>query len=74
MTDEICGLCLGPWHEGHDCSLAQANPALDFAHRLAVMLECALLDPTGSWHDAHALLDQYRAAVSRWHETLEKAL
>ena len=33
-----------------------------YAHRLAVMLECALLDPTGTWRDAHALLDEYRAA------------
>jgi hypothetical protein len=33
-----------------------------YAHRLAVMLECALLDPTGAWNDAHALLDEYRAA------------
>lgn len=34
-----------------------------FAHRLAVMLECALLDPTGTWNDAHALLDEYRTAL-----------
>jgi len=33
-----------------------------YAHRLAVMLECALLDQTGTWTDAHALLDEYRAA------------
>ena len=33
-----------------------------YAHRLAVMLECALLDPTGTWNEAHALLDEYRAA------------
>jgi hypothetical protein len=34
-----------------------------FAHRLAIMLECALLDPTGTWNDAHALLDEYRQAL-----------
>jgi hypothetical protein len=34
-----------------------------FAHRLAVMLECALLDPTGTWNDAHALLDEYHQAL-----------
>lgn len=33
-----------------------------YAHRLAVMLECALLDPTGTWNDGHTLLDEYRAA------------
>ena len=33
-----------------------------YAHRLAVMLECALLAPTGSWSEAHTLLDEYRAA------------
>jgi hypothetical protein len=34
-----------------------------FAHRLAIMLECALLDPTGTWNDAHALLDEYHQAL-----------
>ena len=34
-----------------------------FAHRLAVMLECALLDPTGTWNDGHELLDEYRQAL-----------
>jgi hypothetical protein len=34
-----------------------------FAHRLAVMLECALLDPTGTYNDACALLDEYRQAL-----------
>jgi hypothetical protein len=34
-----------------------------FAHRLAIMLECALLDPTGTWNDAHQLLDEYRQAL-----------
>jgi hypothetical protein len=34
-----------------------------FAHRLAVMLECALLDPVGTWNDGHALLDEYRQAL-----------
>lgn len=34
-----------------------------FAHRLAMMLECALLDPNGTWHDAHQLLDEYRQAL-----------
>lgn len=34
-----------------------------FAHRLAVMLECAILDPTGTFNDACALLDEYREAL-----------
>lgn len=34
----------------------------DFARRLATMLECALLDRPGSWDEACALLDEYRAA------------
>lgn len=34
-----------------------------FAHRLAIMLECALLDPTGTWNDAHALLAEYQQAL-----------
>ena len=35
----------------------------EYAHRLAVMLECALLDKTGCWNEAHRTLDEYRAAV-----------
>ncbi len=34
-----------------------------FAHRLAVMLECALLRPERSWDAAHELLDEYRQAL-----------
>lgn len=34
-----------------------------FAHRLAVMLECALLNPTGTWSAGHQLLDEYRQAL-----------
>ena len=41
-----------------------------FAHRLAVMLECALLDPTGTWNDAHALLDEYRTALRERDEVM----
>jgi hypothetical protein len=33
-----------------------------YAHRLAIMLECALLDRPGTWEDGHALLDEYRRA------------
>lgn len=34
----------------------------EFAHRLATMLECALLNRIGAWDEGHALLDEYRAA------------
>ena len=34
-----------------------------YAHRLATMLECALLNRTGSWNEGHALLDEYRKAL-----------
>jgi hypothetical protein len=33
-----------------------------YTHRLAIMLECALLDRRGAWDEGHALLDEYRAA------------
>lgn len=36
-----------------------------FAHRLAVMLECALLNRRTAWDDGHALLDEYRKACSQ---------
>lgn len=39
-----------------------------YAHRLAFMLECAVLDPNGTWEAAHELLDEYREAVRREHE------
>ncbi len=38
-----------------------------YAHRLAIMLECALLNPTATWNDAHSLLDEYRQAVLAEH-------
>jgi hypothetical protein len=34
-----------------------------FAHRLAIMLECSLLDPVGTYNDACALLDEYHQAL-----------
>ncbi len=39
-----------------------------YGHRMAFMLECAVLDPTGTWEAAHELLDEYREAVRREHE------
>ena len=34
-----------------------------FAHRLAIMLECALLSPEKTWDEAHALLNEYHQAL-----------
>jgi hypothetical protein len=34
-----------------------------FTHRLAVMLECALLNPERTWDDAHKLLNEYQQAI-----------
>jgi len=36
-----------------------------YTHRLAIMLECALLSPERHWDDAHALLDEYRQALRK---------
>lgn len=46
-------------------ALALTNVGAEYAHRLAIMLECALLDRQGSWDDGHALLAEYRAACER---------
>lgn len=48
--------------EPHGESVALNRVDSDFAHRLATMLECTLLDRPGSWDEACALLDEYRAA------------
>lgn len=49
--------------EQHGESVALSRVDIDFAHRLATMLECTLLNRVGSWDEACALLDEYRAAV-----------
>lgn len=33
-----------------------------FTNRLAIMLECMLIDPNGSWNESANLLDEYKAA------------
>lgn len=53
--------------------MLQHDPGHQFCHRLAVMLECALLDPVGTWDEAHAVLDEYRKAVQAWHEASGEA-
>ncbi len=37
---------------------------MDYAHRLAVMLECVLLDRRRAWDEALALLSEYRSACA----------
>ncbi|MCL6470127.1 MAG: hypothetical protein AAFO57_00210 [Pseudomonadota bacterium] len=51
---------------GHECNcgtLCQRARAIDehYAGRLALMLECALIDPNGYFDAACALLDKYKA-------------
>lgn len=55
------------WFEDAKHEAQMANDALklyradrDYAHRLAVMLECVLLGGKGTWDAGHALLDEYR--------------
>lgn len=74
MANEICGLCLQPWEEGHDCGQIVQNPDLLYGNRLAIMLSCALIDPVGCRDDAERLLDEYRHANRRWNEHLERVL
>jgi len=44
------------------------DPAIEYAHRLAILLECMLLNPTGTWNEAATLLDEYNNAVRKWNE------
>ncbi|MGN6704406.1 MAG: hypothetical protein ACTHKB_15760, partial [Burkholderiaceae bacterium] len=48
---------------------ASSVPAIDiddrYAGRLALLLECMLIDPHGYWSEAAALLDEYKAEWER---------
>lgn len=52
---------------GHECTqctmLCKRGDAIDavYAGRLALMLECALIDPNGYFDAACALLEEYKA-------------
>ncbi len=48
--------------------MSTQDPALEYAHRLAIMLECMMHNPVETWNDAGALLDEYRYAVMLWNE------
>jgi len=45
--------------------LVRSEPTIDiddrYAGRLALLLECMLIDPSGYWNEAAALLDEYKA-------------
>jgi len=46
----------------------EEHPAHLFTHRLAIMLECMLLDPVGNWEESASLLGEYQAAIQKWNE------
>ena len=48
--------------------MLRSDPGTEYAHRLAIMLECALLDQTGVWNQAHELLHEYNEAVRKYNE------
>ena len=64
--NELCAYCdrLRDEYELAQDALRLVRADQSYAHRLAVMLECALLDRRGTWDDGHALLGEYRAACA----------
>lgn len=47
-----------------------SDPALDFCHRFAVLMECMILSdkPHNCWDEANSLLEQYHLALEDWRE------
>lgn len=47
-----------------------SDPALDFCHRFAVLMECMILSdkPYNCWDEANSLLEQYHLALEDWRE------
>ena len=47
-----------------------SDPALDFCHRFAVLMECMILSdkPHNCWGEANSLLEQYHLALEDWRE------
>jgi hypothetical protein len=41
-------------------------PAYRYTHRLAIMLECMMLNPEGNWEQAAELLGEYQADIEKW--------
>jgi hypothetical protein len=57
------------WYlRGDELEVLRADPGNQFAHRLAIELECMMLNPTASYNSAGNLIDEYRTAVHRWNE------
>lgn len=50
----------------------ESDPAIHFAHRFAVVLECMLLADTSSsvWDEATTLLSEYSDAQDKWREMM----
>ncbi len=46
----------------------QLSAADNYAHRLALMLECMLLSPDKTWNAANNLVGEYHEAVRKEHE------
>lgn len=46
----------------------RSDPAYDYCHRLAIMLECMTLNADKNFDAACALLDEYNAARDKWAE------
>ena len=55
------------WWNERMCQL-ESDPAYDYCHRLAIMLECMALNADKNWDAACALLDEYNAARDKWAE------
>lgn len=63
---ELCAYCdrMRQRYEDAETAMRLAHVDCSYAHRLAVMLECALLDRHGAWEEGLELLDEYRSACT----------
>lgn len=55
-----------------DLRALRSDPALEFCHRFAVLMECMLLadDANKYWHEATHLLHDYHEADHKWREAM----
>ena len=63
---ELCKYCdrMRQSYEDAETAMRLAHVDWSYAHRLAVMLECALLDRGGAWEEGLELLAEYRSACT----------
>lgn len=65
-TGRVEAITVQAGYASSPAQLAWSAPAIDidsqFAPRLALLLECLMIDYHGTWNDAAALLDEYKAA------------